>query len=284
MKTLTIFLLISATLTVASAQTPGMATGNLSVNGKMTKFSNAQAMKTQDWTFGADNKPVLSTVFILLVADAQADDLEDNFELSVRAKEGKLHGLLLTLSEKGALLSGSIYHDGEETGMESIFTSKIRFKKNLLNDKTISGKLETGGTMDISAGKLTFSVNFSAPFQQAPKPTIEGPAAVESSPGKAVEEFIKAAEAKDKEALKKLVRKEVAQMLEKPEGQEAVMGLLGESYPPGKQIRIERVFDFGDHAWVEGKSQRQEADGRTTDETYKIRLIRVNGEWKISPL
>ena len=106
----------------------------------------------------------------------------------------------------------------------------------------------------------------------------------ETLPAKAVQEFMRAVAAKDVAAVKNVVRKEVAEMLGKPEGQEAIMGMLGEWYPADKKINLVRVFDFGERAWVEGESQRQEESGKTTNVTTRIRAIRVNGEWKVSPL
>ncbi len=270
--------------TVASAQTSGTATGTLTVNGKSTKLSYTQAVKAQDWTFGADRKPVLATVIRVFLSDVPVDDQEDNFELSVMAKGGKLHGLQISLSKEGKLLSGVLYHEAAQNGAESIFLSSVLFDDKVADEKTVGGKFRAKTPIDLSAGKLDFNATFNAPFQPEPKPTVEGPAALETASAKVVQEFIRAAEAKDVAALKKVVRKEVAEMLDKPEGQEAIMGMLGMSYPAGKKIKIVRVFDFGNRAWVEGESQRKGKDGKPINETYKIRAIRVNGEWKVSPL
>lgn len=277
-------MLLVVAMAVASAQTSGTASGTLTFNGKATKLSYSQAVKAQDWIFGADHKPVLATVIRVFLSDMPVDDQEDNFELSVRAKEGKLHGLQITFSKDGKLLNGSLYHEAIQSGVESIFLSTVLFERKVFDDKTVAGKVGTKTPIDLSGKTLDISITFSSPFQQEPKPTVEGAAAAETAPGKAVQEFIRAAEAKDVAALKRIVRKEVAEMLEKPEGQEAIMAMLGGWYPAGKKIKLVRVFDFGDRAWVEGESQRPGDDGKPINETYKIRAIRVNGEWKVSPL
>ncbi|MBI3787268.1 MAG: hypothetical protein HY276_03335 [Ignavibacteriales bacterium] len=277
-------LFLGLVATAAVAQKQSTTSGSLKLNGKTTNLGYAQAIKAEDWTFGPNNKPVLATVFRVLLSDMQFDDLDDNFELSVMAKEGKLHGILVTFNKNGKLLSGSLYHEASETGVEDVFVSKIMPQSKVLNDKTVSGKIRTEEPISLSAGKLELSATFSASIQEEPKPTVQGNAASETAIGKVVQEFIQAAETKNVAALKKIVRKEVAEMLEKPEGKEAVMGLLGMSYPDGKQIKIVRVFDFGNRAWVEGDSQRAGDDGKPVKETYRIRAIRVNGEWKVSPL
>jgi len=86
--------------------------------------------------------------------------------------------------------------------------------------------------------------------------------------------------------LKKMLRKEFVEMLENPEGKDAVMGLLGNTYPAEevKQLKIVRVFDFGDRAWVEGVTKRKGEQGKSTEVTYRIRALRVGGEWKVQPM
>ncbi|MBI4427690.1 MAG: nuclear transport factor 2 family protein, partial [Ignavibacteriales bacterium] len=118
-------------------------------------------------------------------------------------------------------------------------------------------------------------------------PSIEGAGAAETPPAKAVQEFLQAEMANDVPKLKKLLRKEFVEMLENPEGKDAVMGMLAQSYPVDevKQLKIVRVFDFGDRAWVEGVTKRPSKGKKApTDVTYRIRTLRVNGEWKVQPM
>ena len=119
------------------------------------------------------------------------------------------------------------------------------------------------------------------------KPTVEGPAAAETAPAKAVQEFLKAVLAKDEPALKRILRKEFVEMLENPGGKEAVLGMLDQFYPADviNQLMIVRVFDFGDRAWVEGVSKRRsESGGKPIDVTTRIRTIRVDNAWKVQPM
>jgi len=286
-------LLLTGAQVTASAQTTSGTSGSLTVNGKVTQLRNAQAMKAQHYGFGANGTPVLDSVTVVFLSDASADDLDDNFELVVKAKQGKLHALLLTITSAGKLSDGTLYHDALKDGAESIFTSHANLKLTKSNAAAVAGSVKTTERLDLvdakekvdgMGGKLDFSVSFTAPIQHDPKPTVEGPAAAQSAPAKVVEEFIQAAEAKDVTAMKRVVRSEVVAMLDDPQGQQMLVGLLGESYPPGKKITIVRVFDFGERAWVEGDSQRTEESGKLTNETYKIRAIKENGAWKVSPL
>ena len=276
--------LLAVAGSVAAAREQGTVTGSLTLNGKATKFSHVRAIKAEDWTFGEDRKPVLTTVYRVLLSDTPFDDLEDNFELSAMAKQGSLHALLFTINKKGEVLGGSVYHQASETGVENMFASRLDFQSKTVNDKKASGKLQTVEPMSLSAGNLEVKATFDTPYWTEPKPTAQGAAAAETAPAKVVQEFIKAAQAKNLSALKKVLRKEIADMLDKPEGQQAVMGMLEMSYPPELQVKIARVFDFGDRAWVEGDSKRKEESGKITDVVYRIRVIKANNDWKVSPL
>ena len=222
-----ICLLLIVATAIALTRKPGTATGTLTVSGKVTRLSFAQALKTQDWVFGADNKPHLATVMMVFLSDEPADDLEDNFELSVRAKEGKLHGLLITFSEKGKPSNALLYHQSVNNGTESIFTSKFLLEKQIITDTTISGNVRTTEPVDLSAGKFSFSVTWNASFHQQPKPTVEGTAAAETPSGKAVQEFIRTAEAKDITGLKKIVRGKLLRCWKDPKDERLSWGCWG---------------------------------------------------------
>ncbi|MGH9427154.1 MAG: nuclear transport factor 2 family protein [Terriglobia bacterium] len=289
MTTSTIFccLLLATAGTIVSAQTSGTATGTLTVNGKASKLTYAQTLETEDWDMGPNHKLVKVTVTLVFLSDVPIGDLEDDFDLGARGKEGTLHGLRLKFNKKGELLSGKLYDKAFEGGTNNLFASRVRFEPKVFNGKLVSGKIGLEEPDDFSSVKYDFSATFSAPVLREPKPTIEGAGAAETAPAKAVQEFLQAKLAKDVPKLKKLLRKEFVEMLENPEGKDAVMGLLDQFYPVDevKQLKIIRVFDFGNRAWVEGLSKRPSTSGGApTDVTYRIRTVRVNGEWKVQPM
>lgn len=282
-----LILLSIGAVSLAWGQTPATATGTLTVNGKPTKLTHALALQTTDWTLGPNHKMVEVPVIKVVVSDASIEDVEDDFELGAEGKEGKLHGLRIELSKKGELMSGNLYTNAFETGTTGLFMSHVLFERKVLDDKTISGKIRADESMDIGGVTCNFDVTFSAPVLREPKPTVEGSGALETPPAKAVQEFLRALSAKDVAALKQVLRKEFVEMLEKPEGQESLMPFLNQAYPAGqvKQLKIVRVFDFGNRAWVEGTTKRpSRTGGAPTDVTYRIRAIRVNGSWKVQPL
>ena len=280
------WVLIVAAATVAQGQTSGTATGTLTVNGKPTKLMHALALRTTDWTLGPNHKMVEVAVIKLILSDATVEDVEDDFELGAEGKEGKLHGLRIELSKKGELMSGNIYTNAFEAGTSSLLMSQVLVEPKVLNDKTVSGKVSVK-PWDLGDVKYDFTGTFSAPVTSEPKPTVEGSGAAETAPAKAVQEFLRALSPNNVAALKQILRKEFVEMLQKPEASEALLGMLNGYFPADevKQLKIVRVFDFGNRAWVEGLTKRpSETGGAPTDVTYRIRAIRVNGSWKVQPL
>ena len=279
-------LLLAMACTFASAQTSSIATGTLTVNGKATQLSYAQALEAEDWTFGADRKPVRVTVIKVSLSDAPIEDQEDNFETFLRGREGKLHAVMLTFNAKGEAVEGVIVHHAFTNGAISFSGANVaRFERKTFDDKTIAGKVWSGMFGEFQGITYDFSAAFSAPIQHEPKPTVEGPAAANTGPGKAVQEFLRATTARDLAALQAILRPEIAKLLVDPQRKQEVMGLLDYSYPAGRQFTIARVFDFGNRAWVEALSKRPSASGGAPiDVTYRIRAVRVGGEWKVQPM
>lgn len=281
------FLLIIAAVSPLRAQTPTSAAGTLTVNGEPAKLTQARALQTTDWIIGPNHKMVKVSVIKVVLSDVSIDDVEDDFELGVEGKEGKLHGLRIELNKNGEPMGGNIYTNALETGTSSLLMSHVLFEPNLLNDHTISGKVHADEAVEFDGVKYDFSVTFSTPVVSEPKPSVEGGGAAEMAPAKAVREFLRALSANDAAALKQVLRKEFVEMLGKPEAQEAIMATLSATYPADelKQLKIVRVFDFGNRAWVEGTTKRpNETGGAPTDVTYRIRALLVDGKWKVQPL
>jgi hypothetical protein len=273
--------------TLSWAQTSGTAGGTLTVSGKGITLNSVRALEANDWDYDAKaRKMVPVKVVRLFMSDAPFEDIEDNFEMFLRGREGKLHALLLNFTAKGEAGDGQLVHQAFTNGAITFSGSDVaRFERKAFDGKTIAGRVWTGAPQEFQGVSYSFDIAFSASIQRDPKPTIEGPAAEDAGPGKAVRGFLRAADARDLDSLKRIFRPEIVKLLEDPEHKQEVMGLLEQSYPPGKQFKIVRVFDFGDRAWVEALSSRpSESGGAPTAETYRIRTVRINGEWKVQPM
>lgn len=280
-------LLFAVAGTVASTQAQSSASGTLTVGGKAAKLTHVRALEATDWELGPNRKLVEVPVTKVVLSDTPVGDVEDDFDLGARAKEGTLHGLRLTFSKKGEVLNAEVYDKAFGTGVNKMFPSGIRFEPKASSNSVISGKITQGEPDAFASVKYAFSATFSAPVEHQPKATVEGAAAAETAAAKAAQEFLRARLANDVPKLKTLLRKEFVAMLESAEGKDGVMGLLAATYPPDevKQLKIVRVFDFGDRAWVEGTTKRaSEGKKAPTDVTYRIRMVRVNGAWKVQPM
>lgn len=281
--TIILCFLVLCLIGTVSAQT----SGSLTVNGKAVHLTNAQAMDVQDWEYNFKTKKYAPIrVVRVFLSDAPVDDIQDNFDLFLKGRQDKLHAVLITINKKGVTSDGQVIHQAFTNGAISFSGEGLaRFERKVLDAKTVAGTLRTDAPQEFEGRTYEFNVTFNAAIQQEPKPTVEGSSAETSGPGKAVREFLNAAGSKDVPSLKRIFRAEIAAMLDDPNHKEEVMGLLGESYPPGKKFTIARVFDFGNRAWVEALSKRpSESGGAPIDETTRIRLVRVNGEWKVQPM
>ena len=280
-------LLLMAAGTLALAQTPSTSTGTLTVNKKSMTLAHATALQLRDWDMGPDGKLVEISVVDVFLSDVPVDDPEDDFDLGVRGKGGKLHGVRMRLNPKGQVLSARVFDNAFQEGVDNVFPDHVQLKLKQFDGKGVGGKVEVKEADDMRGNAYKFVATFSAPILGEPKPTVEGPAAAETAPAKAVQEFVRSVLAKDKPGLERILRKEFVEMLENPEQADAVMGMLDQFYPveETRQMKIVRVFDFGDRAWVEGTTKRQsESGGEPTDVTYRIRVIRVNNDWKVQPM
>lgn len=278
---------LSLTGTISLAQTSSTASGAVTVNGKSVKLGFVQALEVQDWDYDFKTKKYTPVRAVrLFLSDASVEDVEDNFESFLRGREGKLHGVLLTFNAKGEPTEGQLIHQDFPTGAISFSGSGVaRFERKSFDWKTIAGKVSTASKQEFQGATYEFNATFSAPIQKEPKPTVEGSATETTEPGKAVREFLKASDAQDIKALKGIFRAEIAAMLDDPAHKDEVMGLLAYSYAKGTKFTIARVFDFGERAWVELLSKRpSESGGAPTDVTTRVRLVRVNGAWKVQPM
>ena len=287
MSTIYKIVLLALAGTVLLAQTPGTSTGTLTVNGKAIKLSEAKALRVKDWDMGPNGKLVEVTVVDVFLSDVPVDDPEDDFDLGVRGKGGTLHGLRMRFDRKGKVLSAKVYDSAFGEGVDNVFPTHVAFKPGSLTGKEVGGKVTVGESDDMRGTTYSAIATFKVPIGTEPKPTVEGAVAAETAPAKAVEEFIRSVLAKDKDGLKRILRKEFVEMLENPEQSDAVMAMLGQFYPAeeAREMKIVRVFDFGEKAWVEGTTKRQgENGGQPTDVTFRIRVIRVNNDWKVQPM
>lgn len=273
--------------TFSMAQNPGTVTGTLTVGGKAIKLSNAQALEADDWDYDAQNHKFVPVKIVrVFLSDAPVADIEDNFDMFLKAREGKLHAVSVNINRKGEVGNGMVIHQAFSSGAITFSGSnQTRFQRKVLDAKSIAGKVSTVTKQEFQEVTFEFKLTFSTAIQREPKPTVEGAAAETTGAARTAREFLKAAQARDTAALRGIFRAEIAMMLDDSQRKGEVMGLMEASYPAEQQFKIVRVFDFGDRAWVEALSERpSESGGAPVEVTTRIRLVRVNGEWKVQPM
>ncbi|MBI4428169.1 MAG: hypothetical protein HY562_03535, partial [Ignavibacteriales bacterium] len=155
-----VFFCLLVGVVAASSQEKSMASGTLTVNGTASTLSFVRTLEAQDWDMGPNHKFVQITVTKLFLSDVPVGDVEDDFDLSARGKEGTLHGLRLKFNKKGEVLSAEVYDKAFKGGINKMFPNGIHFERKVFNDKVISGKIGPGEPDDFASVKYDYTATF----------------------------------------------------------------------------------------------------------------------------
>jgi hypothetical protein len=257
----------------AAAQQAGKADGTFTVGSKTTKLTYAYAM-AQKGFFDEKKEDIL--VILSDVALSQAA-LADQFERMHMARDGKLHGLELTINGDKQVTSGTLLHEAFAEFQGSVSaTGMHQFDATTFDGKNAAGKLSTSRPSDFRNIAFKYSATFEAPIYRKPPPSMTGAAAKDSPQAKVVLAFYKAARAGDVAAIKKTVTPDTAKNFDGPQAKEA-MEFLKVSSPDPAVAEIESVDVKGDKAEVVVVVRSK--DGK---ETSKVNVERVGGQWKMS--
>lgn len=256
-----------------AAQQAGTADGTYTVGGKTTKLTYAYAMAKKGF-FDETKEDVL--VILSDVALSQAA-LDDQFERMHMARDGKLHGLELTVNSDKQVTSGTLLHEAFVKFQGSVSaTGMHQFDAKTFDGKTAAGKLSTSRPSDFQDIAFQYQATFEAPIYRKPPPSMTGAAAKDSPQAKAVFAFYKAARAGDLAGVKKAITPDGAKHFDAPEAKEA-MEFLKMSSPDPAAAEIESVDVKGDKAEVVVVVRSK--DGK---ETSTMNVIKVGGQWKVS--
>lgn len=269
-------LLLVAAGTFASAQTPGNATGTLTINphGAFDKGSSEDQTFKLSYAHVRNSKdpfnPTQRLLRIVLSDQPISDEaMEDDIGVTMLVQTGKLHAIEFLLTSKGKPLGGVILY---EMSSRSFNEDEFTFKRKTFDNKTLAGTISMDKQGVFTEKTIcSCSVTFSAPIQHEPKPTAQGPAAATTGPGKVAAEYMRAARVNDVAALKKVVVVEAIQMMEAPDGKQYIQGIV-EWMRPG--IDIVRVYEWSTFAKVD--FAMKDGTGTTT-----MALVKINGEWKV---
>jgi hypothetical protein len=262
-----------AAMAPRAAAAEGKAEGKLTVAGKSTDVKYAYASAGPG--FFDKTKEDVTVIVSDVPLDAKA--LEDEFERIHMADAGKLHAFEITIDTEGKPISTSFRHGGFTKASPSGLSSEDVFEKKTFDGKTVEGRYKSAKPHDFFGTTYSFDVTFKADITRKAKPVpptaAETAAAVKSPQAKAYQAYLKAIQAEDIAALKKLLDPEMAKDLSGPDAKQTVKMIKMMS---ATDIKVLKLVDSGKAATltVSGKQ-----DGAVQSGT--VEMMQDGGQWKV---
>jgi len=252
----------------APALANDFADGKLIVNDKTVQLIHAYAVAQKGFfdPKKEDIKVILTDVPVL------EDVLWDDMALNDLALQGKLHGVRVVLDSEKNPVSGSIYHSAFK-GSASM-TGMHKFTPKIFDGQTVAGTLAMAAPDDFMGVNFQYNATFEALIRRPPPPTFTGSAAVNSAPGQVAVAYYLAVLSGNVMALKQCIVSDMVKQLDGPQGKE-IIEMLKAMTPPN--IQIVEITISGTTAIV--ISEAKEGDTTTTE---KLKLLFLNGQWKVT--
>ncbi|TAG46744.1 MAG: hypothetical protein EAZ30_11925 [Betaproteobacteria bacterium] len=258
-------------MTASMAHAQASATGSITVNGKKTELKHAYA-----FTRGAGVKDMVKTTLILADKPLPAAAVTDSMERSTARKLGDIKMLVVGFNDEKDIVSFS--HDiGEFSGSRVSSAHKVTF--DTFSDQALKGRLFTSGEQPIrtTPGTYSFDVQFNAAMTVPRAPDAMGKKAWDTPQGKVLADYLRAARASDKAALKRLILPEYVKELEGPKAAEGLK-FLKMSSPDPKTAEFESLMIEGNVAKAKIVVRHK---GATETSGYELR--RVGDAWLVVP-
>lgn len=251
------------TLTYAGEETPGTATGTMTANGKTYQMKYSYA----------DESP---EDIILVLTDNALPKESIPFGLNQPAMEGKVHGIVVTISRetKGQVSGLNAVYDESWGGQLGTLGDAV-LKIDKLDSQVIEGQISTPAQNTFSDYTFSFDVKFNTalgmPKQEAPvEVTIKGD---DSPPAKAYAEYYRALMAGDIPAVKKLIVKKNAERLDS-ETAAMIVDIARAAHPREIEIATKNISDTSAELIVKGRVDDSQGTGTVT-------MLIEDGQWKV---
>lgn len=242
----------------------GSASGTITANDKTYQMKYAYADE------GPDD-------IIVVITDSELKSEDVPFGLHQLAMEGKVHGLIVTVSKatkEQAPGLNAIYDESWGGQLGTLGNAVLKIDK--LDDKTIEGQISTPEKSTFSdytfAIDAKFKAALGAPKQTAPvEVTVKGdgtPAAA------AYADYYKALMSGDIPTLKKLIIKENAEQLDDETA--AMIVSMAQTFHP-KEIEIVTVSPTDSQAELKVTGNADGSQGTGT-----IEMVVEDGQWKVA--
>lgn len=256
-------------LNLLSMQTSAQntASGSITVNGIKTEFKHAYTIIKPSL---ADNKS--DTILTLTDKPLSAKALSDSFARSSETRSNDVQVLELTLDASKKIravdFSVGILKGGANT-------SDYKTEVSRFTPTAFAGRVTSGGEQKEFKNTFGFDVRFDTALLAPRTPDAIGKAAWATPQGKAIAEFLRAARAGDKAALKRVMLAEQVKVLDGPDAARFLEFMKFSPNP--KTAEFDSLIINGDSA--EAKIAERSKDGAASSD-YKLRLI--NGVWLVA--
>jgi hypothetical protein len=268
--------LLLAALTALAMATPiahaqASAAGSIVVNGKKTELTHAYA-----FTRPAGVKDMVKTTLIL--ADKPLPDaaVTDTFERLAAQRRDGIKMMVVRFNDEKDIVGFSTEVDAL-TGDRISSAHKVAF--DTFSDQTIKGRLFTTGEQQnrMAPGTYGFDVQFNVAMTAPPVPHATGKKAWDTPQGKTLAEYLRAARAGDKAAIKRVVIAEVRAELDGAKGASTMKFLQADSADP-------KTADF-DSLTINGNVAKAKITVRrkSLTETTGYELRKVGDVWLVAP-
>lgn len=252
------------TLTYAGEETPGTATGTMTANGKTYQMKYSYV----------DESP---EDIILVLTDNALPKESIPFGLNEPAMEGKVHGIVVTISRKTkGQVSGlnAIYDESWGGQLGTLGDAVLKIDK--LDSKVIEGHLSTPGQNTFSDYTFSFDVKFKSalgvPEQKTP---VEVTIKADGSPAAAAySDYYKALMSGDIPAVKKLILKENADQLD-DETAVMIVDIAQSAHPREIEIVTVNISDTSAELSVKGNVDGSQGKGT-------VQMVVEDGQWKVA--
>jgi hypothetical protein len=221
---------------IANAQSSAqnIAKGSITVSGKKTELLHAYAFMRPPGV-----KDMAKTTLILADKPLPAAAVTDSMERTTARKLGDIKMLVVGFNDEKDIVSFSPEVDAL-SGSRIISAHKVTFET--FSDQALKGRLFTTGEQQIrnAPGTYSFDVQFNVAMTAPRVPDATGKKAWDTPQGKVLADYLRAARASDKAALKRLILPEYVKELDGPKAAEG-MKFLKMISPDPKTVEFAKI-------------------------------------------
>ena len=243
------------------------ATGGITLNGNRTEFKYAYTVIKPSL---ADKKS--DTILTLTDKPLSTKAINDSFARSSEMRNNNVQILELTLDTEKKVRSVDFNVGALKGGAN---TADYKAEVSRSTPTAFAGRVTSGGEQKEFKNTFSFDVRFDTAMLAPRAPDAIGKAAWATPQGRAVAEFLRAARAGDKPALKRVMLAEQVKALDGPDAAQFLEFV--KMSPNPKTAEFDSLFIDGDSA--EAKIAERNKDGAAASD-YTVRLI--DGVWRVA--